>query len=562
MEKLVPDMRLLPNGDGTYNLVLDFPRAQAEFAEDFFRGGKQKSSSGELKRKILEQAKKAKIKSVKILVSGALVATIAFSSLLTAFARTDRYTMGYLYGGTDIQQVEYVNQAGDALDTVSPSYFDIREDGSLKLNYLSPYFIKSMHDRGMKVVPFLSNHWNRTAGIHALENVESLSTQLADYIEEYDLDGIHVDIENVTHLQREQYTQLVRLLREKIPDEKEVSVAVAANPNNWQTGWHGSYDYAALAQYADHLVVMAYDEHFEGGEAGPVASIDFVEKSIQYALRQTSPDKIVVGIPFYGRVWSLDDNRIVGKGASTKTIQKILEDCESTVRYDETSQSVWAEFMITAPDKDYTVGGDFILKPGKYIVWCENDRSYQKKLGLVEKYNLKGAGAWSLGQEDVSIWKHYENWVNGDAGLEQDAVVPKPPQPVLPEKPEWDPDTQPPAQEYLVHRVQSGDTLWKLSQRYLGQGNRYREIMQLNGLANDRIYPGMELKIPGTQGSGSSQEKPELSYSNYTVKRGDTLWKIAQSRLGSGSRYQEIIRINGLKSDLIHPGQVLKLPNR
>ncbi len=560
---MVPNMRLLPNGDGTYDLVLDFPRSQAELAEEFYQGKNRKTNSGELKKRILEQAKRAKIKSVKILVSGALVATIAFSSLLTAFAQTDRYTMGYLYGGTDIQQVEYVNQAGDALDTVSPSYFDIREDGSLKLNYLSPYFIKSMHDRGMKVVPFLSNHWNRAAGIRALENVDSLSTQLADYIEEYDLDGINVDIENVTHEQRDQYTELVRLLREKIPREKEVSVAVAANPNNWQTGWHGSYDYTALAQYADHLVVMAYDEHYEGGEAGPVASIDFVEKSIQYALDKTSPDKIVVGIPFYGRVWSLDDNRIVGKGASSKTIQEIIEDCDATVEYDEATQSVQAQFTVTPSDGNYTVGGDFVLKPGNYVAWFENSRSYEEKLGLVEKYNLKGAGAWSLGQEDTSIWEHYEDWVNGDADSGQDSTVQPPSdpqQPVLPEQPEPDSNPQSPSQEYRIHRVQSGDTLWKISQQYLGQGSRYREVMQLNGLADDRIYPGMELKIPGTQGQGSTPPKPEAAYRNYTVKRGDTLWKISQQYLGQGSRYREIIQLNGLASDIIHPGQVLKLP--
>ena len=92
-----------------------------------------------------------------------------------------------------------------------------------------------MHDKGIKVVPFLSNHWNRTAGINALKNIESLSTQIADYVEEYDLDGINVDIENVTHEQKDQYTQFVKLLREKIPGHKEISVAVAANPNNWQT---------------------------------------------------------------------------------------------------------------------------------------------------------------------------------------------------------------------------------------------------------------------------------------------------------------------------------------
>lgn len=47
----------------------------------------------------------------------------------------------------------------------------------------------------------------------------------------------------------------------------------------------------------------------------------------------------------------------------------------------------------------------------------------------------------------------------------------------------------------------------------------------------------------------------------YTVKSGDSLWAIAAKQLGDGSRYKEIKSLNGLSSDTIHPGQVLKLPN-
>lgn len=638
---LTPSIKLVPNSDETYDLILEYNGIDVEFAEELDVQKSIKSHSKTITKSILSQAKKVKIKSVKVLVSGVLVATVAFSSFLSALATTDRYIMGYLYRGNDIQQIEYVNQTNNALDTVSPSYFNIREDGSLKLNYLSSYFIKSMHDRGIKVVPFLSNHWNRTAGINALQNVESLSMQIADYIEEYNLDGVNVDIENVTHEQRDQYTEFVRLLREKVPAHKEISVAVAANPNNWQVGWHGSYDYSALAEYADHLLIMAYDEHYEGSEAGPVASINFVENSIKYALSKTAPDKIVVGVPFYGRVWSLDDNRIVGKGASTKTIQEIIQNCDATVTYDEASQSAKVEFTITESSGQYTVGGDFVLQPGRYVAWFETDQSYQEKLNLIEKYNLKGAGAWSLGQEDISIWDHYEDWVNGDAADEElgaDPPIVELPAPptgdstdspseetysnawikadqinvpiyknenlkgkivatlsggtavtVLKEAgngayqvqlsddqvgyisssyvtfekqeptPEQIPDSSTPSvpsSETFLYEVKAGDSLWKLAERYLGDGSRYPEIMELNGLTSTTIFQGMQLQIPGS----SEGSQPGDSYVNYTVKRGDSLWKIARAQLGSGSRYPEIIELNGLTSATIYPGQILKLP--
>lgn len=575
----MPSMSLAPNPDGSYDLLLDYPRGDAELAEEPDLRREIRDSSGRLSDTLSAYARKFRIRSVKFLVSGVLIASVAFSTLLSALAATDRYTMGYLYSGTDHQQIEYVNQTGEALDVVSPSYFDIREDGSLRLNHLSSFFIKTMHDKGIRVVPFLSNHWNRTAGVNALKDVESLSSQIANYVEEYDLDGVNVDIENVTHEQRDQYTELVRLLREKIPAHKEISVAVAANPNDWQLGWHGSYDYSALARYADHLVIMAYDEHYEGGEAGPVAGMDFVENSIRYALSKTTPDKIVVGVPFYGRVWGLDSSRIAGKGVSSKTLQQILESCEATVTYDEQSQSVKAEFTITEDSGSFTVGGDLVLEPGRYVAWFENDRSYEAKLGLIEKYNLKGAGAWSLGQEDTSIWEHYESWVSGDSG-ETDESAPdgSVPDESLPPEEDTDPpagdvfldawirteetavpvyknpglkgkviatlsggaavsaldagsgvhqvrlpdgqtgyaashyltfekppvNPQPPAQGYWIYEVKAGDSLWKIAERYLGSGTAYPVIMELNGLSGDRIYPGMPLKIPSGSGTGGS----------------------------------------------------------
>lgn len=47
---------------------------------------------------------------------------------------------------------------------------------------------------------------------------------------------------------------------------------MAANPKGWTTGWHGSYDYKSLAEYADYLMIMAYDESWNGSSEGPVAS--------------------------------------------------------------------------------------------------------------------------------------------------------------------------------------------------------------------------------------------------------------------------------------------------
>lgn len=561
------DINLGLNSDGVCYALVHYSKDDAEFSADFDVMKNLRDNSQRIRNFIKDNAKKTKITGIKIIMSGVVVATIPMSSFLRLSASAaDKYSVGYLYSGTDMQQIQFVNRTNGALGTVSPSYFDIEQNGSLKLNYLSEMLISSMHSEGIKVVPFLSNHWNRTAGINALNDVEKLSTDVANYVSEYNLDGVNVDIENVTQDQRESYTEFVKLLREKIPQEKEVSVAVAANPYDWQTGWHGSYDYEALATYASHLFIMTYDEHYEGGEAGPVASIGFVENSIRYALTKASSEKIVVGLPLYGRVWGLDSDRIKGKGIKIQTVKEIIEHCDATVTYDESSQSVRAEFEIKEGDPDYTVGGDFILTPGRYVVWYEDERSYQAKLNLVSKYNLKGAGTWSLGQEDPSIWNRYGNWLNGSETTENiDTAVPAESETSAEKETVSEPETVEPepqieleteesstvsptlGQESILYVSKNGDTLWKLAKKYLGSGPLYSLIKSLNGLSSDKVRVGQKIKIP-------VNKKIE-----YTVKKGDTLWGIAKKHLGSGALYPEIKRINNLTSDIIYPGQVLRL---
>lgn len=51
-----------------------------------------------------------------------------------------------------------------------------------------------------------------------------------------------------------------------------------------------------------------------------------------------------------------------------------------------------------------------------------------------------------------------------------------------------------------------------------------------------------------------------VAYTEHTVRKGESLWAIAQKYLGSGRRYKEIKSLNSLKSDIIYVGQVLKIP--
>lgn len=331
------------------------------------------------------------------------------------------YNMSYLFFGGLNTYVSQVDRTKGNLQAVSPNYFDITANGDLDVTWkLQTSFISEMHKRGIKVTPFLANHWNQTAGINGLNNRVKLAQDIAAAIEKYNLDGINVDIEGVGHTYRNAHTDFVRLLRQYIPQNKEIAVAVAANPNGWNTGWHGFYDYKSLSQYANYLMIMAYDESWESPDSpiGPVSSQSFFERSILYAINQgVSRDRIVIGLPFYGRIWKLDgpnlDNRsITGMGVSSTRVLPLVNQFKGTIKFDEKTQSPNATFTIPQ-GQEYFIGSTRLTE-GRYSIWYENEQSIRAKLSLPAQYQIKGTGSWALSHETEDTWNYYTVALNGN----------------------------------------------------------------------------------------------------------------------------------------------------
>ena len=100
-----------------------------------------------------------------------------------------------------------------------------------------------------------------------------------------------------------------------------------------------------------------------------------------------------------------------------------------------------------------------------------------------------------------------------------------------------------------TYTVKSGDSLWKIANEY---GLTVAELKSLNGLTSDNLSVGQVLKVSNSSGSSNS------SSNTYTVKSGDSLWKIAN---GYGVTVNELKSLNDLTSDILSIGQVLKIPS-
>jgi len=114
------------------------------------------------------------------------------------YSEVNRINIAYINSESLENYDSYIDRADNSLDVVSPNYFNIDEDGKLRVSPIDKSYIKAIHKKGIKVIPYLSNHWDRELGRLALKNSKSVIKDLVVTIEKYNLDCINIDIENLT----------------------------------------------------------------------------------------------------------------------------------------------------------------------------------------------------------------------------------------------------------------------------------------------------------------------------------------------------------------------------
>ena len=100
-----------------------------------------------------------------------------------------------------------------------------------------------------------------------------------------------------------------------------------------------------------------------------------------------------------------------------------------------------------------------------------------------------------------------------------------------------------------TYMVKAGDTLWSIAN---ANDMTVAQLKQKNDLSNDTIYVGQTLNVS----SAKSASTTSTASATYTVKSGDSLWKIASA---NGTTVNQLKALNNLSSDLIYAGQQLKL---
>ncbi len=281
------------------------------------------------------------------------------------------------------------------VNVVAPSFFELRSDGSLAVNVgtSGTNYINWAKQNNIEVWPVLSNSMlnNINAVSQILSTFETRANLIDNIINELvkiDVQGIHVDFENMNKSDKDNYS---RFIIELAPRLREIGMTLSVlltEPDGSDT-WSLCYDRNVIGKVADYVVFMGYDQHTASSQtAGTIAGADWVELNINKFLGQedVSKDKIILAMPFYTRLWIEENGKLTNKVVNMKDV-KIP--ANATKVWDDNLKQNYIEYKV----------GNAVYK-----MWIEDKDSISCKLDLVNKYDLAGAGFWEKDRENEEVW--------------------------------------------------------------------------------------------------------------------------------------------------------------
>ena len=195
-----------------------------------------------------------------------------------------------------------------------------------------------------------------------------------------DYDGLQIDFENVGARDGEPYLTFLKELRAGLGN-KMFTVALAARSRKVADD---VYDYEKILPVVDRILVMAYDEHWSTSAPGPIASLAWCKRVADYSLKVIGKEKLVMGLPFYGRAWGRPNHSMAYIYSSIERV--IKENNVKTIR---------RENGIPAFDYNATIS---------VKVYYEDAYSLSARMEIYRTMGITAIGFWRLGQETQAVW--------------------------------------------------------------------------------------------------------------------------------------------------------------
>ena len=285
------------------------------------------------------------------------------------------------------------------INVLAPTWFTLEsEDGDINVK-ASKSYVKMAHDKGMQVWGVLDNFQNDdlfvyTQFLNSLEGRQKVIRTLIEEAQNFDLDGINVDIEGLA--EPTDVYDFIEFVREICIACRRAGLYISVN-NYVPYNYNDHYDLEEQASFADYVIIMGYDEHTVGSqEAGSVASIGYVEYGIQEALKDVPAERLINGIPFYTIGWATEGGTVSGRTLDMAEAKVFMKDHDMKKEWNSTAGQNYAE----------KESGSKL-----YQIWLEDKKSISTKLDLMKENGLAGVAVWRLGLETNDVWDVIDDYV-------------------------------------------------------------------------------------------------------------------------------------------------------
>lgn len=275
------------------------------------------------------------------------------------------------------------------VNVISPTWFYLTDTSGNIASIASADYVSQAHEKGLQVWGLIDNFTQEVSTTETLSSTaarQNIISQLIQAAQDVGMDGINVDFES---LSEDVGTHFLEFLRElSIECHKNNLVLSVDNPVPEDFTSH--YDRAEQGRVVDYVIIMGYDEHYVGSEAGSVASLPWVEQGIQDTLKEVPAERVINAIPFYTRLWRTTGGNVTSEAIGMDQAQQTIADNNVETYWDKnTSQNY----------------GKYDIDNSTYQIWLEDAQSVAEKVKLVSKYDLAGVSAWKLGFENSGIWQ-------------------------------------------------------------------------------------------------------------------------------------------------------------
>lgn len=286
----------------------------------------------------------------------------------------------------------YVANA-QGMNVIVPTWFNVVANDGTYVSLADKAYVDKAHELGLQV-------WAMVENVSTDESVKNLDTEvlmsstssrrrlienLMAEADTYGFDGFNLDFESLKSQAGPHYVQFIR----EMSVHCRLKGLVLSIDNYVPSAYTAFYNRREQGIVADYVIVMAYDEHYAGGEPGSVSSISYVKEGLAGTLAEVPKEKVIGGVPFYTRVWTDAADGTTSRAYGISGAKQWVEDNEVEL--------TWQEEL----GQYYGVNNS---SGGREQIWLEEERSLGLKVNVINQMDLAGVACWKLGFEPAEIW--------------------------------------------------------------------------------------------------------------------------------------------------------------